>query len=193
MPPGWLPLGTWYAAKGNPLPALLGTLGFGAIAALSLARAYRTCLRLYTGQYSAGRRPTATVAASPLKKAAVPAGNALERVLPFVSEPAAAVALGGFRSLIRAGNQDHVADTDHHVRCLWFDLCRAVGAHNGNGPAAAGVWRHVAALLMMGQFLGNQFGFDRGGFRVFVLSAAPRRIFFWARTSLSPRWLSVWV
>jgi ABC-2 type transport system permease protein len=31
------------------------------------------------------------------------------------------------------------------------------------------------ALLSIGQFVGNQFGFDRGGFRALVLSAAPRR------------------
>jgi hypothetical protein len=30
-------------------------------------------------------------------------------------------------------------------------------------------------LLTMVQLVGNQFGFDRGGFRVYVLSAAPRR------------------
>jgi hypothetical protein len=30
-------------------------------------------------------------------------------------------------------------------------------------------------LLSMIQFIGNQFGFDRSGFRVYVLSAAPRR------------------
>ena len=30
-------------------------------------------------------------------------------------------------------------------------------------------------MLTMTQLVGNQFGFDRGGFRVYVLSAAPRR------------------
>ena len=33
----------------------------------------------------------------------------------------------------------------------------------------------MMALFSMVQLVGNQFGFDRGGFRVFVLSAAPRR------------------
>ena len=55
LPPGWLPLGIRGLAEGNVLPALLGTLGLTLIGSASLRRAYRTTLRLYTGQFSSGK------------------------------------------------------------------------------------------------------------------------------------------
>ncbi len=58
FPPGWLPLGTAAAAGGEFLPALLCFLGMTAIGSFSLWRAYRTTVRLYTGQFNrGGRRP----------------------------------------------------------------------------------------------------------------------------------------
>ncbi len=100
LPPGWLPLGAKGAAEGNLLPVLLGVLGMASIGTLSLWRAYRTTLRLYTGQYSSGK-PAAVAVAVPTK-AGAPAANLLEKRLPWLSEPASAVALAGFRSLLRA-------------------------------------------------------------------------------------------
>src|SRR5204863_417498 len=54
LPPGWLPLGAMALAEGNLLPALLGTIGLTLIGSASLWRSYRTTVRLYTGQFSAG-------------------------------------------------------------------------------------------------------------------------------------------
>jgi hypothetical protein len=105
VPPGWLPLGAEFAAKHNLIPAVLGTLAFAGIAWLSLWRAYQTTLRLYTGQFTAGKKAAVPVIDSSepaVKKAGKPRLNLLEWRLPWVSEPAAAVALGGFRSLVRA-------------------------------------------------------------------------------------------
>ena len=52
-------------------------------------------------------------------------------------------------------------------------------SHAVEPPVAARPLMAVGAtamvLVSMIQFVGNQFGFDRGGFRVYVLSAAPRR------------------
>ena len=48
----------------------------------------------------------------------------------------------------------------------------------------------AVALVLFGmtQFVGNQFGFDRSGFRVYVLMRPRAAISCWARTWRSPRW-----
>ena len=58
LPPGWLALGAMAAAEGSVWPALLGIVGMGLIGAGSLRRAYRTTVRLYTGEFTA-RKPAA--------------------------------------------------------------------------------------------------------------------------------------
>src|SRR5262249_542545 len=99
LPPGWLPLGAEGAARGNFVPALLGTLMLGLLGVASLARAYRTRLRLYRGEFDTGRKRAP--AAVPAPRTGRPAAL-LERQLPWLSEQAAAVTLGALRSLTRA-------------------------------------------------------------------------------------------
>jgi hypothetical protein len=174
LPPGWLPLGSAAAAEGNIVPALLGTLGLGLIGGASLWRAYRTTMRLYTGQLSGGRKraPASKPAAAPAKSTA----RFLERNLPGLSEPAQAIALGGFRSFLRAPEAKMML-LSPAILVLVFgsllltrsgqlpDMVRPLMAFGGMG----------VILFGMIQVAGNQFGFDRSGFRVFVLCAAPRR------------------
>jgi ABC-2 type transport system permease protein len=174
LPPGWLPLGVEAAAEGDFLAPLLGTLGLALVAAVSLWRSYRTTLRLYTGQFSSGKRRPAAVAAP------VPAGKVsvglLERDLPWVSDQTAAVALGGFRSLLRAPEAKMMLLSPLIMAVVFGsllvahgnklpDLLRPLVAYGGMGMTLIG---------LMG-VVNNQFGFDRDGFRVFVLCAAPRR------------------
>ncbi|HJT78744.1 MAG TPA: hypothetical protein VJ739_16185 [Gemmataceae bacterium] len=175
LPPGWVALGTESAALGNFLPAVLGTLGLGLVGGASLWRAYRTTLRLYTGQFSSGaRQPEA--APVPAAEAGRPSAGLLERELPYLSEPAAAVALGGFRSLLRAPEAKMML-LSPLILVLVFGsmlLTKSVNPPVYLRPllAAGGM---AAALLGTAQVAVNLFGFDRDGFRVFVLSAAPRR------------------
>ena len=98
LPPGWLPLGAACLADGNPIPALLGTLGLAAIGAGGLWRAYRTTVRMSTGRDTGGEgRPVIdSKTAGPQRLSMV------EWQLPGVSEPAAGVAAAGLRSLLRA-------------------------------------------------------------------------------------------
>ena len=49
VPPLWVPVGAQALASGNPLPAVLGTLGCAGIAALGLLRAYRNTVSFYRG------------------------------------------------------------------------------------------------------------------------------------------------
>jgi hypothetical protein len=174
LPLGWLPLGVKAAAEGNFAPALLGTLGMSLIGAASLWRAYRTTLRMYQGQF-AGKIRSVPVAAPPAS-GRKPGVDLLERRLWRLSEPVSAVALSGFRSLLRAPETKMMLLTPVFFGAVF-------GATVLSRPDTVPVpFRPLAAigaigfmLLGMLQLMANQFGFDRDGFRVFVLCAASRR------------------
>jgi len=174
LPPGWLPLGSMNLAQGNVLPALLGTLGMTLIGTSSLWRAYRTTLRLYTGQFTSGRQRPAPAAAAPVAVDRRPA-RFLEKRLPWLSEQATAITLGCFRSLVRAPESKMLLLTPifmlvvfgamfFRLRVDMPEVVRPLVAFGGM----------AMVLFTMVQLVGNQFGFDRGGFRVFVLCPALR-------------------
>jgi ABC-2 type transport system permease protein len=174
LPPGWLPLGAEGLADGEVLPALLGMLGFTAIGSVSLRRAYGTTLGLYTGRYTAREQTPAAANPSASDPTRV---RLIEWRLPWVSEYTSAVATAGFRSLTRAP-EAKMALLTPLIMVVVFGGAIASG---GNKPPD--VLRPMMAygaggmvLLIAGmQLLANQFGFDRAGFRAFVLSPAPRR------------------
>jgi ABC-2 type transport system permease protein len=174
LPPGWLPLGADALAEGNVLPALLATVGLSLLGTASLWRAYQTTVRYYKGQWSSGKSAPAPVAAA--AKTAKPPANLLERDLPWLSEQTAAVALGAFRSLTRAPEGKMLLLSPALVVLIFGSILLA---HRLDMPEAV---RPLMAFGVMAMILltfvglvGNQFGFDRGGFRVLVLSPAPRR------------------
>ena len=176
LPPGWLPLGAEGLAEGAVLPALLGTLGLTLIGSLSLRRAYRTTLRLYTGHYTGkDRKPAAARApAAPFDPTRV---RMVERRLPWVNDQVSAVATAGFRSLTRAPE----AKMALLAPLIMVVVLGGIMASGGGDPPAA-----VRPLVVFGasgmilfisglQLLANQFGYDRAGFRAYVLSPLPRR------------------
>jgi ABC-2 type transport system permease protein len=136
-----------------------------------LWRAYRTTVRLYRGDFSLGK-PRA-VEPAPVEK---PAANLLEKKLPYLSEPATAVALGTWRALQRAPEAKMMLLTPIVLVALSGSMFVMRPLHL---PEAARpllpFGSMVMILLSMLQLVGNQLGFDRGGFRVYVLSPAPRR------------------
>jgi ABC-2 type transport system permease protein len=174
LPPGWLPLSAAEAAAGTLWPALLGTLGLGLIGSASLWRSYRSTLRLYSGQLNA-RGPKAAV---PPPEAAVRGEGDLflERRLPGISEQAAAIALTSFRSLVRAP-EAKIMLLSPILMAIIFGTMLARTSATAPPPVrvlmATGAM--TAVLFGMLQVIGNQFGFDRNGFRVFVLCGARRR------------------
>ena len=93
----------WPRPRAGSMPAILGLLGMTLIGAGSLWRAYRTTVGLYSGQSTnvKGRPAPAPAVASPAS-VAKPGGLWLEARLPGLSEPVSAIALGGFRSLVRS-------------------------------------------------------------------------------------------
>jgi ABC-2 type transport system permease protein len=156
------------------------------IGAVSLRRSYRTTLRLYSGHFTSGpgRRPPA-----PTPAQVAPAGvSFLEKDLPGLSEPAAAVALVNFRSLTRAPEAKMALLTPVILVLLYGSMMLT---RHGQPPEAARPFLGLAAigmvLLSLLQLVGNQFGLDRDGFRAFVLSPSPRRdILLGKNLSLAP-------
>ncbi len=182
LPPGWLPLGVAAAAEGNFLPGLIGSLGLGLVGAASLWRAYRTTLLIYTGQFTAGKDVPLPAPAAPARPAPAeaPAGKParllLDRDLPGISEQAAAIALGSFTSFLRAPESKMMLLTP-----LLFALIFGSMLFSGRSDPAP-LTRPMMVLGGMAmvlfstlQLAGNLFGFDRAGFRVYVLSPVPRR------------------
>jgi hypothetical protein len=179
IPPLWVSVGAKNLAEGRAWPALLGTLGGLAIGGLGLRRAYRSTMRFYhgeTGGRASARAPaTATSRAAPRKVAG--GASLIARPLPRVPEEAAAVALATFQSMLRAPE----------VKMQWatsFLVTLMVGApllfrSSSSLPAAAGPFVAtgvvVFSMFLMVGFIVNQFGFDRDGFRAFVLSPVERR------------------
>jgi hypothetical protein len=177
LPPGWLALGAADLAGGHVLPALLGTLGLGLIGAGSLWRAYRTTVRFYTGQYTAGKRkPAAAAPKAPAAPGVARPARLLEKKLPWLSEQASAIALANFRSLTRAPEAKMMMLTPILLVVIFggLFLSRPTTVPEEARPLTA-FGAMAMVLLGMVQFVGNQFGFDRHGFRVYVLCGASRR------------------
>ena len=180
VPLGWLPLGVTAAAEGSVVPALLGAVGMSLIGTAGLWRAYRTTVGLYQGQLTKRRissAPAATAVAVPSPRVGQrPQVSFLETRIPGVSEPVAAIALGTLRSTLRSPEAKMMI-----LSPLIMILIFGWMLWQGRLSVPELVRPFVAMggmsfmLLFVTQMMGNQFGFDRDGFRVFVLSAARRR------------------
>jgi ABC-2 type transport system permease protein len=175
LPVGWLPLGVMEAATGHVMPALLGLLGMTAIGTASLWRAYRTTIGMYQGQMSARKgRPAPAVATS--KSTRKPANLLLEARLSGVSEPVSAIALGGLRSLMRSPEAKMMLLTPLITGAVFGSFLFKGGPDIPHSiRPLIGMAAMIVVLFGMMQLMVNQFGFDRDGFRVFVLCAARRR------------------
>lgn len=178
-PPGWLAFGAEAAAEGRLWPPLAGIFGMTLIGALSLRRAYGTTIRLYKGDFDKRPRPSAQAAIPvvPSDRAGPAAQSAsfMERRLPWVSDRAAAVAMAGLRSWMRASELRMMLLTPVLMLLVFtgmfqtgttYELLRTL--------SATGLVGFMLLIGMIGP-VGNQFAFDRAGFRAFVLSPIPRR------------------
>jgi hypothetical protein len=176
LPIGWLPLGVMAAAEGEITPAFLGCLGMTLIAAASLWRTYRATIRQYQGQAVHSKPSPAPAAVGPAARGGKPRKLGLEARLPGLSEPVSAVALGGFLSILRAPEAKMVLLTPVFLVPV-FGIMLIQGRQAV--PELIRPLFATGAMLMilfgLLQLMINQFGFDRDGFRVFVLSSARRR------------------
>jgi ABC-2 type transport system permease protein len=178
VPPLWAPLAARSIAEQRIWPSLLAMAGCVVIGAIGLRRAYTTTVRFYRGDTRS--KP----AIAPLKaQEAVSESTSqkktllVERRIPCVPDEAAGVGFATFRSMLRAPEVKMMWATSVMVTVIFAasTLFRA----GSNVPAEARpfiVTGLLAMLLfMMVQVLGNHFGFDRGGFRAFVLAPINRR------------------
>lgn len=186
LPPGWLPAGVEAAAERRLWPILLAIVGPALLGTASLWRAYRTTMRLYTGEYTSGRTAGASARSvseggrqpSLTLRAGTTRAILLERKLPWLSEQATVVTLAAFRSLLRAPEAKMLLLTPLLMLVMLGSMFVATAGRTDMPEAGRPIFVFAAmvmVLISMAQLLGNQFGFDRDGFRLFVLSPAPRR------------------
>ncbi|MBN2319830.1 MAG: ABC transporter permease [Acidobacteria bacterium] len=182
-PPGWLPYGASAAVQGRKLPVLACFLGMGLIGIGSLRRSYKTTIRLYTGDFNKGRVrrkvKTKPIPENTIKTetGSVATAGFIEKKLPRISEHASAVALTGLRSLLRATEVKMMMLTPIILLVIFGGmLVSKDGSVYGylRPLIALGLATFIVVISMTG-FVGNQFAFDRSGFRVFVLSGVSRR------------------
>ena len=174
VPVGWLGYGARAAAGGNIVPGLLGTLGALVIGVVSLRRSYRSTLQYYKGGFNAtARKPTEPVQWDPSQ----PVSNFLERRIVRVPDQAAAVAWGGFRSLMRAPEGKMLLLTPL-ILLAFFGAMFFMGRERHVPEMVrpmVGLGAISVTMLCFVQLLCNMFGFDRDGFRAFVLSPCRRQ------------------
>ena len=173
VPLGWLPLGVLSLAEGNYFVAVLGLLGMTLIGSASLFRAYRTTIGLYQGQFSGRKAGGPQPPRCPhLSKAS--AGCCSKPVFP--------VSLSRFPPS-RLPAFARYSEPEAKMMLLSPVIMGFVfGSMLWQGPGFSELMRPLVAIggmafVLFGlvQLMANQFGFDRDGFRVFVLSAARRR------------------
>jgi ABC-2 type transport system permease protein len=174
LPPGWLPYGAASAADGDVVPPLLGMFGMALIGTASLWRSYRTTVGLYKGEFTSGEKRR-TVRPKPATTGPV-AAILLEKRLPWLSEQACAITLATFRSLTRAPEAKMMLLTPIIMAVVFGAMFMRTGMNVPLAVRPLMAFGAMASILLgMIQLQGNQFGFDRSGFRVYVLSSAPRR------------------
>lgn len=175
FPPGWLALGAADLTEKRVLWALIGILGLSLIGSASLLRAYRTTIRLYTGHYSSKERK---VASPPSTKP--PLSNKprlLEWQLPRISEQASAVAVAAFRSLTRAPEAKMALLAPIIMAIVFGGIILSTDESPPRAVRPIMVFGVSSMILFISglQLIGNQFGYDRTGFRSYVLSPTPRK------------------
>jgi hypothetical protein len=180
IPLGWLPYGAAEATESRFLPGFLAIAGLTLIGAASLRRSYTTTLRLYTGQFNAGSstappRPVSTSAPAP--RTVKGSAAFLEKSLPWLSEQASAIAFANFRAITRAPEAKLMLLSPIMMVVvfggMFFRSGDTLPPELVRPLMASGAFAFI--FLMMLNMMGNQFSFDRTGFRTFVLSPAPRK------------------
>ncbi len=192
LPIGWLPHGIEGVIEQRWWTFFGCVFGMGAVAAFSLSRSYQTTLRLYRGGFDhvVGARtvdtsstnavaPTDATAATGVKPGFAPIrDNWLMKEIPMLSEHQAVVALATLRGLTRA--------PEAKLAIFFPIVILAILA--GSSIFGQGRWGMsddfqalsglgICFFSMMGasQLIQNQFGFDRDGFRYFLLAPIRER------------------
>lgn len=181
LPVGWIAYGAKAAVDGNPWPGLVGVLGMGGIALVSLRRSYTTTLRYFTSDFNRGTQSAgAREAIAPLTGTVPSSKSKLKMVewsIPLVSEPVSAIAWTTLRSLLRAPEVKMILIGPLSMVLLYGIMVFP----NLNHMGYSSLFRSFIPIGILGmsiaglaQLSQNCFGFDRSGFRTYVLSSVPR-------------------
>ena len=182
IPLGWLPYGATAALEGRALPSLLGVLGLTLIGVGSLRRSYGTTLRLYTGTFNAAAPSPAAPKATPVADTQAKArprrypAAFLEKQFPWLSEQASAITVASLRSMLRAPEAKLMLLSPVVMLFIFggmFFNQRSDPPELMRPLMASGAFTFIFFMTL--GMVGNQFSFDRGGFRTYVLSPAPRK------------------
>ena len=172
LPIGWLPYGAGAAAGGAVISPWLCVLGMSTIGFVSLALAYRSTLRAYTGDHNKEYRPIERKAAKVLATDSI-----LEKSVPFLTESQSVVTMATLRSTLRAPEAKMALLTPLIFACVFGSM--TLTGPMDELPEFVRPWFGVGALgtslVGMVQMMLNMFGHDRQGFRAYVLMPTPRR------------------
>ncbi|MEZ6094027.1 MAG: hypothetical protein R3C03_07275 [Pirellulaceae bacterium] len=187
-PPGWLPHGIDNAASKNYAVVLCCLGGMFAIGLFSIVRSYRTTLMIYRGGMDHGVRnaKTSSVVSSTNQ---VADRNWLNGEFPGLNERQSIVALGTLRALARA--------PEAKIAIVFPAIILAVLTGTsviGSGSFLSQDFQAIKILgvgffVMIGatQMIQNQFGFDRDGFRYYLLAPLePRDLLIGKNAALLP-------
>ena len=197
VPPLWLPAGIESAANQRWLLASSCLFGMIAIGGFSLLRSYKTTLRLYQGGFDTATsqksrlQPTVQTGLTmePSFVAALRPSMWLEKQIPCLTEHQSAVAVMSLRNLTRAPEAKLAMFAPLAALCLigfmmlnrsrepmWLDL-----------RPLTGLGACFFVMIGASQLIQNQFGFDRDGFRAFLLSPITERdLLIGKNAALSP-------
>lgn len=170
LPPGWLAYGAYQAKRDRYWPAALATLGLLAITGWSLRRSYRSTLQVYR-QTERARAPRRGKPASntPMRRRRV--AGAYWGLFPRVP---AAIGRASLRQWFRSPHGKYALLTP--IMALAFVLVLGLRFEDmAKAQPYLGVG--LAALCSAPvAFVGNLFGWDRGGFRVLLAADPPRHL-----------------
>lgn len=180
FPPGWPGLAARGLAENNPVPLVLTCVGSLAVGGLGLMVGYRGARRLYCGTGGGDRAAAAGTAA---KSGPTSRPNFVARELPWLRGDTTALALANFRSLIRAP-EVRIALVSYVAVMVVLGVSM-LARTSVDAPAALKLFlpSGIAIFTVFGimQVMGNQFGFDRDGFRALVLLPLPRHQVLFAK------------
>jgi hypothetical protein len=178
IPPLWVPTGARALAKHDPWPAVMGTCGVVLIGVLGLIRAYGSTLKFQRGETGGRASAGIRVCAGQGITSTSPQAHSrfLELRIPVLPEESCAVALAEFRSMLRAPEMKIMFGMLVLILMIFVES-RSTMDSKILEPMQ--LFLIPSALMFMAILLiplvGNQFGFDRDGFRCLVLSPAERR------------------
>ncbi len=166
LPPLWVGASASSLMRGELGPALGATVGFGILGALVLMVSFRGTLRALQGTNRPGQ-PKAVRRVRP--------SRLISWEIPGLPSGVAAVALGALRSHLRAPEVKMALFGQVVMTFVFgFLLFRSGEKSQGFVQTSAGTLLGTMSLIGATQLLFNQFGFDRDGFRSYLLAPVSR-------------------